>query len=297
MPLIARLRASQTMMAAEGSAPAQAWFETRPQLVPTTRSRDWDITVSDGPVVATAIHDGHAVRPSLRPLLALPREERLREEDPLTAMFTAVGDVRIRAFASRFEVDLNRPREKAVYARPDDCWGLDVWTSPLPPAEIERSLARWDRFYAMVDELLGRLLERWEAVLLIDLHSYNHRRDGASGACAAQEGNPDIELGLTTADPERWREVTADFARALQSVPVAGRTPDVRANVRFPTGGHFPEWVYARWGSRVCTISPEYKKIFMDEWTGTADIGALQALETGLRTAVDAVRPAFRRRR
>ena len=86
-------------------------------------------------------------------------------------------------------------------------------------------------------------------------------------------------------------------ANALRSVPVAGRRPDVRANVRFPTGGHFPEWVYARWGSRVCTISPEYKKIFMDEWTGAADIIALQSLQQGLQAAVDAVRPDFRRRR
>ena len=76
-----------------------------------------------------------------------------------------------------------------------------------------------------------------------------------------------------------------------------GREPDVRANVRFPTGGHLPEWVYARWGARVCTISPEYKKIFMDEWTGQADIAALHALRNGLQAAVDAVRPDFAERR
>lgn len=284
------------MMAPEGNAPARGWFETRPQLVPTAQAGDWDIRLADGPVVATAIHDGHAIRPSLQPLLALSDEERRREEDPLTGLLASVGDVRIRVPASRFEVDLNRPRELAVYAQPEHCWGLDVWKSPLPDNEITRSLDRWDRFYGMFAELIERMLERWEDVLLIDLHSYNHRRDGAAAACAPQEGNPDIELGLTTADPDRWGDTTDRFARALRSVPVAGRTPDVRANVRFPTGGHFPEWVYARWGPRVCTISPEYKKIFMDEWSGHADIAALDALERGLRKAVDAVRPAFRRR-
>src|SRR5690606_32932002 len=109
--------------------------------------------------------------------------------------------------------------------------------------------------------------------------------------------NPDIELGLTTADPDRWSDVTARFADALRAAPLDGRELDVRANVRFPTGGHFPEWVYARWGSRVCTISPEYKKIFMDEWTGQADIASLYALRDGLQAAVDAVRPAFEARR
>jgi N-formylglutamate deformylase len=284
------------MMAPEGNAPARGWFETRPRLTPTAREDDWDILLGDGPVVATAIHDGHAIRPSLRPLLALGPDERLREEDPLTGLFTEVGDVRIRVPTSRFEVDLNRPRDGAVYARPEDCWGLQLWSSPLPEREIERSLQRWDRFYGMVADLLDRLLERWDAVLLIDLHSYNHRRDGADGEPAPQAGNPDIELGLTTADPARWRAVTERFSEALRATPVHGRHPDVRANVRFPTGGHFPEWVYARWGSRVCTISPEYKKIFMDEWTGTADIAALRDLQRGLRSAVDAVRPEFRRR-
>lgn len=284
------------MMDHEARADAQAWFDAREQIVPALPAEDWDITLSDGPVVATAIHDGHALRSSLQSLSALSPQERLREEDPLTGLLTTVGDVRIRVPVSRFEVDLNRPRELAVYAQPEHCWGLRAWNAPLPQDEVDRSLARWDRFYAMVAELLDHLLERWQSVLLIDLHSYNHRRDGADAACAPQAGNPDIELGLTTADPERWGDVTRRFAGALRAVPIAGRTPDVRANVRFPTGGHFPEWVYARWGERVCTISPEYKKIFMDEWTGQADIAALQAMLRGLQGAVDAVRPDFLRR-
>lgn len=281
----------------EAQARKPGFFNVREVLVPTPTAAEWDVVVADGPVLATAIHDGHSIRPSLRPLLALPDDQRLREEDPLTGLLTTVGDVRIRVPTSRFELDLNRPREGAVYARPEDCWGLRVWQADLPADEVERSLAAWDRFYAMVTELVDRLLERWEAVLLVDIHSYNHRRDGADAAPAAQDANPDIELGLTTAEPERWGDVTRRFADALRATPILGRSPDVRANVRFPTGGHFPEWVYARWGARVCTISPEYKKIFMDEWTGQADIAALHALRNGLQAAVDAVRPDFAERR
>src|SRR5690606_18228316 len=216
---------------------------------------------------------------------------------PLTGLLATVGDVRIQVPASRFEIDLNRPREGAVYRHPEDAWGLDVWSSPPPADEVERSLAAWDRFYAMVAELLDRLLERWQAVLLVDLHSYNHRRDGPGAPPAAGSGNPDIELGVTTADPDRWSGVVRRFGDVLRAHPVAGREPDVRENVRFPTGGHFPEWVYARWGARVCTISPEYKKTFMDEWTGEANIAELYALRDGLQAAVDAVRPHFEVRR
>ncbi|MGY1457886.1 MULTISPECIES: N-formylglutamate amidohydrolase [unclassified Luteimonas] len=280
----------------ETPAPQARYFQDGQPPVPTAAAREWNIAVADGPVVATAIHDGHAIRPSLQSLLALPDDVRFREEDPLTGVLTAVGDVRIQVPTSRFELDLNRPRTAAVYARPEDCWGLEAWRGTLPDAEIERSLASWDRFHAMVAELLDRLLQRWEAVLLIDLHSYNHRRDGPDAAPAPQDANPDIELGLTTADPERWAAVCERFAAALRATPLHGRAPDVRANVRFPTGGDFPEWVYARWGARVCTISPEYKKIFMDEHTGQADIAALYALRDGLQAAVDAVRPDFEAR-
>ena len=261
--------------------------------IPTPAAAEWKVTVSDGPVIATAIHDGHALRPSLQRLSALDSAVRWREEDPLTSVFTAVGDVRLQAGTSRFEVDLNRPRDGAVYARPEDAWGLELWRAPLPDAELEQSLAAWDRFYAIFTELVDRLLERWPALLLIDLHSYNHRRDGADAPPADQDGNPDIELGVTTADPARWSGVVQRFGEVLRRHPVAGREPDVRENVRFPTGGHFPEWVYARWGSRVCTISPEFKKIFMDEWTGQVDLVALYDLRDSLQAAVDAVRPEF----
>ncbi|QOW19690.1 N-formylglutamate amidohydrolase [Lysobacter ciconiae] len=272
---------------------AQPRFVHRERLTTHQAHPDWDILIGDGPVIATAIHDGHAMRPSLEPHLALAAEDRRREEDPLTGVLTSVGDVRIRVDTSRFQVDLNRPRDKAVSKDPADTWGLQVWHAPLPEHEMQRSLAGHDDFYATVTELIDRMLERWDALLLIDIHSYNHRRDGADAPPAPQAGNPDIELGVTTLDPDRWGHVAERFADVLRRYLIAGREPDVRENVRFPTGGHFPEWVYATWGERVCTISPEYKKHYMDEWTGLADIAVLEQCRRGLAKAVAAVRPEF----
>lgn len=262
---------------------------------PALRLREdaWDLTVSEGPVIATAIHDGHALRPDLRERVALADDARWREEDPLTSLLTQVGDARLRVRRSRFEVDLNRPRAGAIYSEPSASWGLDVWRSPLDESERAASLALYDRFYATIGELIDHTVARWGCALLIDIHSYNHRRDGPDAPPSSQAENPDIELGITTLDPERWGETARRFANVLRRHPVRGALPDVRCNVRFPTGGHFPEWVYAHWGERVCTISPEYKKIFMDEWTGQADIPALYALRDGLQHAVDAIRPEF----
>ena len=83
----------------------------------------WSITEGDSPVVATAIHNGHKVREEVGHLLALSEAERLREEDPFTGIWTDIAKTRIIANFSRFQVDLNRPREGAVYTKPEDAWG------------------------------------------------------------------------------------------------------------------------------------------------------------------------------
>ncbi|WP_024890571.1 N-formylglutamate amidohydrolase [Luteimonas huabeiensis] len=254
---------------------------------------DWDLVLGDGPVLAAAIHDGHAMRDSLRERLLIDTETRRRDEDPLTGLFAGVGDVRLRARRSRFEVDLNRPRDKALSSDPADTWGIRFWNGELPAEEIEHSQAIHDRFYAMAAELLDALLDRHGSLLVLDLHSYNHRRDGAEAAPAPADGNPEIDLGATTLDRGRWGEVVDAFADALRAQPVAGARPDVRENVRYPGGGYFPEWIHARYGNRICTLSIEYKKTFMDEWTGQADIARLYDLREGLERAVAAVRGAF----
>lgn len=265
---------------------------TADALSPTDRCNPhWEISLGDGPVVATAVHDGHRLRDSLHRLMALGEQDRLRDEDPLTGMLTTVGDVQLRVHTSRFEVDLNRPRNLAVYTDPADAWGLEVWNQALPQSEVDRSLAIHDHFYRTFATLIESLIARWGRVVLLDIHSYNHRRDGPLAAPADAAGNPDIDLGMTTFDDSRFGSLGARFSQALRSVPLRGGLPDVRDNVRYDGGGHFPEWVYRNYGDAVCSISLEYKKVFMDEWTAQADIAAIEDLRAGLRHAVDAIRP------
>ena len=87
---------------------------------------------SDGPLIAVALHAGHGVRENLLPQFAISDADRLREEDPGTDLLASIAPTTIISHISRFEHDLNRPREKAVYQRPEDAWGLTVWRDPLP---------------------------------------------------------------------------------------------------------------------------------------------------------------------
>jgi N-formylglutamate amidohydrolase len=264
--------------------------EWRRAAVELARGEGWELRVGDGPVLATAIHAGHAMRPSLQKWMAVDDAGRRREEDPLTNLWTGAADHVLHVARSRFEVDLNRPRERALVTEPAATWNLRLWEGAPPPVETARSLASHDAFYNLARSFVDRLLARWGEVLVLDLHSYNHRRDGADAEGGPVEANPDLDLGVTTLDPRVWSDLVERFSEALRRPAPDGRCFDVRSNVRYPDGGHFPEWLYATYRDRVCAITIEVKKFYMDEWAGTADLAAVEAVRACIAGAVAAVR-------
>lgn len=236
-----------------------------------------------------AIHDGHAVRPEVAELLALDEPERLREEDPFTGEWTVVAPIQLVGLRSRFEVDLNRPREGAVYVTPDQAWGLDVWKRPLPQEVVSRSLAEYDAFYSGLRALLDELVERHRKLVVYDLHSYNHRRNGPETAPADPAENPEINLGTGTMRRERWAGVVEAFIGTMRSGdPVTGRALDVRENVKFQ-GGYFAKWIHATYPEAVGVLSIEARKFFMDEWTGQSNREAVEQVKRALAATVPAV--------
>lgn len=243
--------------------------------------RIWDAFTGDGPVVATAIHDGHAVRDELVPLLHTSEADRLREEDPFTAEWTGIAATRVAGLRSRFEVDLNRPRDRAVYRTPEDAWGLQVWHEQPTDAVISRSLAGYDAFYESLDRLLSDAIDKHGRIVVIDLHSYNHRRGGPNARPEDPVANPQVNVGTSNIDLERWGDLTERFMDDLRAVDFPGGALDVRQNIKFQ-GGHFSRWINARFEGAACAIAVELKKFFMDEWTGEPD-----------RTLVDAVGAAL----
>ncbi len=236
------------------------------------------------PLVATAIHAGHRLRTEVADLLALDAEQRRREEDPYTDRWTAVAPTQVVGTHSRFEVDLNRPRDGAVYRSPDEAWGLSVWREPLPDDVLERSLARYDAFYDAIGGLLDELHERWGAFAVLDLHSYNHRRNGPTSEPAEARENPEVNIGTSIVDRKRFGRLLANFGEAL-GAPVDGEALDVREDVKF-RGGHFSRWIMSRYRGEVCSLAIEFKKTFMDEWTGEPDEARIGMISSRLTAAV-----------
>ncbi len=238
-----------------------------------------------GPVVATAIHDGHAVRHEVAKRLALDEASRLREEDPFTGTLAAVAPTWLVPVRSRFEVDLNRPRDQAVYRGPDDAWDLDVWSEPFAEELVARSLAEYDAFYALLERVLRERERRHGCFVLLDLHSYNHRRDGADGPPADPALHPEVNVGTGTVDRARWGALIDRFCADLAACRVRGHPLDVRENVAF-MGGEMAAWVHRTFPATGCALAIEMKKTFMDEWSGRVDEAHLAELSRALEATL-----------
>ncbi|RMB61428.1 N-formylglutamate amidohydrolase [Tessaracoccus antarcticus] len=243
---------------------------------------DWS-----GQLVTTSIHAGHDLRPEVADLMVLHEADRLREEDPFTDAIGSLMPARVLVHRSRFEADLNRSRDMAVYARPEDCWGFNVWeTGHLPQDVLARSLEYWDSFYAALTLRLDALAARGPFVIF-DIHSYNHRRPGPDEPNESWAQNPELDLGTGMVDRERFTPVIDALRDCM-----ATQGFDVRDEIKF-----FPkqlsQWVHRRYPGTGCVMTLEFKKTFMDEWTGIPDSHRLNVLAQSVHLAAGPVQDAL----
>ena len=241
--------------------------------------RWWTVRHGPGAVVATAIHHGHDLRPEVAEAVALDDAGRLREEDPFTGDAVLGVPAHIIVHRSRFEFDLNRGADGAVYRSPDSCWGLEVWKAGEPNEALAgRSLAIHAEYYRLLAHLLDGVAERHGRFLLIDVHSYNHRRDGPDAPPTPREAAPDINIGTFSMPREHWAFLVDPLIEAMRGFDFCGRRLDVRENVAFQGRGEQTRFVHERYPEAGCAIALEIKKFYMDEWTGAPDPAALAAM-------------------
>jgi hypothetical protein len=242
-------------------------------------SKPWTISPGRGRVVATAIHDGHDLRPEVADAVVLGSAERLREEDPFTGQAVLDVPAHVVVHRSRFEFDLNRPADGAIYCTPEQCWGLQLWKPGAPDdALVRRSLDLHADYYRQIGQLLDDIAERHPHFVLLDIHSYNHRRGGPEADPEPQDKAPDINIGTFSMPREHWAFLIDPLMDALREFDFNGRKLDVRENVAFQGKGNQTRFVHERYVERGCAIAVEFKKFFMDEWTGEPDPAELAAM-------------------
>ena len=245
----------------------------------------WVKSEGEGPIVAAAIHAGHEMREELLPLLALDEPTRAREEDPYTDYWIKIAPSWIAFNRSRFEVDLNRKREEAVYLTPDMSWGLQVWKQKPDRKMIARSLEEYDAFYRELHQMLSRIANRHKHFVVFELHAYDHRRNGPHSAREDPALNPDVNVGTGSMDRTRCGAIVDRFMQDLRTLDFPGRQLDVRENVKF-RGRQFAQWIHTNFRNSACVLAIEFKKFFMDEWTGICDIEQVEAIRMALQSTL-----------
>ena len=204
--------------------------------------------------IAAAIHDGHQLRPDLKDNCLLTDEERLYEEDPFTALFIKDQPIVIKGLDSRFEYDLNRVFEDAIY---ETAWGKQVWKIPLNTEQIDLSREKYQRFYRMVDALIGKLSSIHETPIMVyDIHSYNYKR--------WDRKVPELNVGTSMLDRTKWKKQIDNYLIALErSFPNFW----VAENNTFYGKGGFLGYIQKNFNNAL-VLATEFSKYYCDELTG-----------------------------
>ncbi len=248
----------------------------------------WKLIEGNTPLIAAAIHDGNFVREELKNNMVLKDDDQFREEDPFTGKLTEIADTRLIGLRSRFEVDLNRPRNSAVYINPEDAWGLKIYGTPPSQKMINHSFELYDKFYSELDRLLNDFKKRFGRFVVYDIHSYCYRRKGPDEIEDDPKLNPEVNIGTGTMNRKLWAPIIDRFISDLKSFNYMGSHLDVRENIKFK-GGYFPKYIHEKFPESACVISIEFKKFFMDEWTGNLYEDKFEYLKSALNFTAQGV--------
>lgn len=240
----------------------------------------------DSPLVAAAIHNGHQISRSFSEKMLISAEERLFEEDPYTERFTASFCNRLIVYTSRFEVDLNRSADKSVYLTPQEAWGLNIWQQQPSEQMIISSREKYIHFYNELFDQLSRLHDRYGNFFVWDIHSYNSRLP--AGSKEDRNLEPDIMIGLNNM-PHKWFSLVEKIRDSFSKFDFFGRKLAVTTQGKY-TGGNFSRWIHNTFPDSAMCIALEFKKIFMDQWTGKLEPEKQNKLIEMLASASDLIK-------
>lgn len=228
------------------------------------------------PIIGTAVHHTGYVRDGLEKRMAISREARRFEEDPGTERFLARVPHVLLPNQSRYEVDMNRPPDKAIYDGPEEAWGKEVWDQPLPRLIRERVLERWYEYHRLLDAAVEHAIDRFGRAIVLDMHSYNDR--GTDPRSWMGNNRPVVNLGTRFLRlDEDGRQLVDWTLDAFSEHTLDGQPITVGENETF-VGGYLCRRLSRTYGPKCITLSIEYKKVFMGPEGQTIDQDALDQL-------------------
>ena len=232
--------------------------------------------------VCGAVHDGTQFRRELWDNCLHTQYDRWFEEDPCTKEFVKSHPIVIAGCDSRFEYDLNRDPENAVF---ETAWGKQLWKNPLPKEQHHKSLEKHTNFYRVVKALIAKLEEKFGVVVVYDIHSYNWRR--------WDREVPVINLGTSNIDNDRFGKLVENWRLSLSELqlPYTNETTS-KINDTFFGNGYFLKFITQNFQNTL-VLATEFKKIYCDELNQIVFPEVVSAIEEQLREKIPAHAEAF----
>ena len=209
------------------------------------------------PYLCGAVHDGHQFRQSLWDHCLHSEYERWYEEDPCTHQMVHNQPIVITGCDSRFEYDLNRPPETAIF---DTAWGKQLWKEPLSKKEKSASLNKHGAFYQVVHALVDQLEKMHGTVIVFDIHSYNWKR--------WDRPVPTWNLGTVNVDNQRFGTIISAWSTKLGTMRLGEGIPQTSLiNDTFQGNGYFLKYITQNFDNTL-VLATEIAKVYCDELSG-----------------------------
>ena len=227
------------------------------------------------PYVCGAVHDGHQFRHELWENCLHTEYERWYEEDPCTKQMIQSHPIVISGLDSRFEYDLNRPLETAIF---ETAWGKQLWKLPLAEGMKQKSLQKHSNFYKVVYSLIQKLEELYPKVIVFDMHSYNWKR--------WDRKVPVWNLGTSNIDNARFESIVKDWEAKLAEMIFPHKIQVTTGiNDTFQGNGHFLKYITRNFQNSL-VLATEISKIYCDEHTGVIFPEVVAAVEKQLKDLI-----------
>lgn len=226
------------------------------------------------PFVCFAIHNGHNLRSELKQKCQLSDFERWQEEDPETANFISSLPIVVSASDSRYEYDLNRSEENAIY---DQAWGKEVWKQPLTKNEKDVSLKKHRTFYEVVYALIQKLESKFNAVVVYDIHSYNYKR--------YETATPVFNLGTEKINRKKYARYINFWLKELKKIDLPGIENTTEENDIFKGKGYLLEFITSKFQNTL-VFATEVKKVYCNEESGEIYPLVIEELTEQLKKAI-----------
>ncbi len=206
------------------------------------------------PYACAAIHDGHQFRRELWDNCLHTEYDRWYEEDPCTKEFIKIHPIVIAGCDSRFEYDINRDPDNAIFK---EAWGKRLWNVPLTREMHDKSLAKHTAFYSVTHELIKKLEEKFGTIVVYDIHSYNWKR--------WDREVPFANLGTANIDDERFGPLVETWRQSLSEITLPYSIKvESKINDTFFGNGYFLKYITKTFKNTL-VLATEFKKVYCDE--------------------------------